>query len=217
MNRYLSAKSGLRLLAVPAVIGTLALLWLSLFSTAADKSQKVKVKTAKGATTKRAKSTSVRVFREYTRWTRANPQPYMVYSEEAALCAAPDPAERSRRDTRPENPHESKFIRVWVNKIGRKALLEMKTPNFPVGSMIIKEKLVEENSDTPELLTAMIKRERGYDTAGGDWEYAVLLGSPFKVIASGKLENCQNCHIPQKEDGYVFRDYLPQDVADALR
>jgi hypothetical protein len=142
----------------------------------------------------------------------------MVFSEQAARCAAPDPAERSAQDdSRPENPHESKFIRVWVNKIGRKALLEMKTPNFPVGSMIIKEKLAEEKSETPELLTAMVKRERGYDTAGGDWEYAVLQGSPFKIIASGKLDNCQACHYPQKEDGYVFRDYLPQDVADTLR
>src|SRR5436190_17769194 len=74
------------------------------------------------------------------------------------------------------NPHLKKYIIVHVNDIGRKAMLEEKNPKFPEGSVIVKEKLPEEKSQTPELLTVMIKQRKGFNPESGDWEYMVVDG-----------------------------------------
>ena len=58
-------------------------------------------------------------------------------------------------------------------------------PEFPQGSMIVKEKLSSREDQTPELLTAMVKREEGYNPGSGDWEYLVLDGSVSKIEKRG--------------------------------
>jgi hypothetical protein len=83
---------------------------------------------------------------------------------------------------------------VFVNQVGERAMLHQKKPAFPQGSLIVKEKLPDPHSGAPELLTVMRKRERGYNPAGGDWEYLVLDGAGRQVQAQGKLQNCQSCH-----------------------
>ena len=90
-------------------------------------------------------------------------------------------------------------------------------PKFPQGSIIVKEKLLDESGGKVELLTAMIKREPGFYPASGDWEYLVLDGEGATVEARGKLENCQSCHSTKKETDYLFRSYLPDDVREMLR
>ena len=91
-------------------------------------------------------------------------------------------------------------------------MLRQTKPDFPVGSMIVKEKLLRKDAGAPELLTAMIKREPGYNPASGDWEYVVLDGPGRSIEGRGKLANCQSCHALAKDTGYVFRSYLPKDV-----
>ena len=70
-------------------------------------------------------------------------------------------------------------------------MMEQAKPSFPEGSVIVKEKLPDKSSQTPELLTVMIKRGKGFNNESGDWEYMVVDGSGTKVEAQGKLENCQ--------------------------
>src|SRR6185369_6763673 len=73
------------------------------------------------------------VISGYRKWTRVNPQPVMVPAKVAQLCA---PA------FAPTSPHApDKYITVYVNDIGRHAMMEEKTPHFPQGSIIVKEKL----------------------------------------------------------------------------
>ena len=60
----------------------------------------------------------------------------------------------------------------------------------------------------PELLTAMVKRESGYDPEHGDWEFLTLDGRGKTVTSRGKLKNCQSCHDSQENEGFVFRNYL---------
>jgi len=151
------------------------------------------------------------------KWTKVNPQPLKLPTPLNLLCAPATLAELPKTSA---NPHRRYYFTVYVNKAGKRAMLGGKAPTFPKGSVIVKEKLPDEASKSPELLTAMVKRERGYDPNGGDWEYAVLDGAGDKVIEAGKLTRCASCHSQKKESDYVFRTYLPTKkdrVADSFR
>ena len=150
----------------------------------------------------------------YKGWTRVNPVPAVFHSRVATLCAPPSP---ERRRVEGENPHRDKFVTVYVNDAGRRSMLEERAPRFPVGSLIVKEKLSARDSSEPELLTAMLKREAGYDPGGGDWEYMALDGRGREVKARGKLESCRACHQAYPHTDFVARDYLPEDLRRKLR
>ncbi|RYG53060.1 hypothetical protein EON80_33105 [bacterium] len=125
-----------------------------------------------------------------------------------------------------QGPHAKKFIRVYVNKVGEKQMTTRKNPRFPVGSVIVKQKLplnskvsktkFRKVSPAPELLTVMIKHKAGYDPKNGDWEYMVTDGAGRKVSQRGQIESCQNCHRPYAKTDYVVRSYLPKEVRIAL-
>ena len=83
--------------------------------------------------------------------------------------------------------------------------------------MIVKEKLGSADSQSPELLTAMIKREKGYNPESGDWEYLVLNGTASSLTKRGKLINCSGCHLAYKTTDYVTRTYLSDEVRRQLR
>ncbi|HZI48311.1 MAG TPA: cytochrome P460 family protein [Pyrinomonadaceae bacterium] len=148
----------------------------------------------------------------YRHWTRVNPEPRLVLAQNAQLCAA------LTTTAAPGSPHgPNKYITVYVNDVGRHAMMEEKTPQFPQGSVIVKEKLTTAKSATPELLTVMVKREAGYNPDSGDWEYMVFDGSGKSVQARGKLENCQACHKMDQDTDYVSRSYLPPELAGRLK
>jgi hypothetical protein len=149
----------------------------------------------------------------YRTWTRVNAEPQLMPDQVSALCAAPVP---TRADA-PANPHRHKYLMVYVNDTGRKAMLEQKNPAFPEGSVIVKEKLSEKSSQTPELLTVMIKRGKGFNSTSGDWEYMVVDGTGMTVQAQGKLENCQSCHSVKPDTDYVFRTYIPGTARGKLK
>jgi hypothetical protein len=141
----------------------------------------------------------------YKTWTRANKTPRHFSSLfDSADCAFLGPVQALD----PKSPHKDKYILVYVNDIGRNAMMHQKKPRFPKGSVIVKEKLSTKNSETPELLTVMIKREKGYDTKNGNWEYMVVNSDATKVQARGKLKDCQTCHKSQEYSDFIFRSYI---------
>lgn len=150
----------------------------------------------------------------YKAWTRVNPEPAVFHSKLAFLCAPPTEAQLRRER---ENPHLNKFITVYVNGPGRRAMLEEKRPRFPAGTLIVKEKLPARDSSEPELLTAILKHEAGYDPEGGDWEYLVLDGQGKEVRARGKLESCRACHQTYPDTDFVSRNYLPYELYKKLK
>ena len=156
-----------------------------------------------------APGNAVKEIAGYRDWFKVNPTPEVMQSRTAFLCAAPTGGNRIYG---PDNPHHEKYITVYVNPVGRPAMMEQAKPSFPEGSVIVKEKLPDKSSQTPELLTVMIKRGKGFNNESGDWEYMVVDGSGTKVEAQGKLENCQGCHQANRQKDYVFRTYLPYDV-----
>ena len=152
---------------------------------------------------------SVKEIAGYRAWFKVNRTPQVMEARTALDCAAPT---AGLRIYGADNPHHDKFITVYVNEIGRPAMMEQAKPNFPEGSVIVKEKLPDKSSQTPELLTVMIKRGKGFNNESGDWEYMVVDGNGTKVEAQGKLEKCQGCHQANPQKDYVFRTYLPYDV-----
>jgi hypothetical protein len=152
----------------------------------------------------------------YQSWSKANQEPVRMADRVALLCSAPSSPTAARINGE-QNPHTNKYITVYVNNIGRQAMLEEKNPAFPEGSVIVKEKLAERSSPSAELLTVMIKHGKGFNPDSGDWEFMVVDGAGTTVQARGKLESCQACHTAQPKTDYVFRTYLSNEAMNKLK
>src|SRR6476659_183342 len=91
----------------------------------------------------------------YVHWAKVNERLAPMDPAVAILCSAPPPRA-------PNDPHAKYYVSVFVNETGLKAMKSDIPGPFPVGSMIVKQKLRDKKSP-PELLTMMIKREPGYN------------------------------------------------------
>ena len=147
---------------------------------------------------------------KYRQWTLVNPTPQLMEQAPANLCGRVTGREEG-------SPHLHKYISVFVNSIGRDQMMTKRNPKYPVGSMIVKEKLATADSTTPELLTAMIKREAGYNPESGDWEFLVLDGAASEIVERGKLTRCSSCHLPYQNRDFITRTYLPEKVSRGLK
>jgi len=158
------------------------------------------------------KDTPGKELKAYRSWFAVTPQPVDMAPSIALSCAGP-----GRFDQAP-NPHIRHVFKVFVNSVGKEAMLSNGKKPFPIGSMIVKEKFAlprEKDSwirrsptikDKPVLLTAMIKREKGFDAPNGDWQYVTLPGDASKMNTVG-LKHCSTCHLNQKSTDFVFGDY----------
>ena len=148
-----------------------------------------------------------RTLNDARQWTQVNSEAYYISSELDLLCAMPTAADYSR--DRKKNPHSATFITVFVNSIGRSAMLQKGSSVFPQGSVIVKQKKDRGiKRDATLLYTVMRKRETGYNPSVGDWEFSVVKADGSTVEASGKIENCQSCHIKKPSSDFVFRSYV---------
>jgi len=114
----------------------------------------------------------------------------------------------SRRE--PKNPHEKgaeTFARVFVNDVAE-AEAEKEKPQFPAGSIIVREKLLRETDTEPQLVAVMVKREKGFSRKTGDWEFFVFDGKDLKLQKRETKGDCAKCHIQAEKTDWVFRDYL---------
>ncbi len=153
-------------------------------------------------------------IKDYKTWTKVTGKPHRVESKLAALCSAPTFAQK---ESEANNPHNDKYINVYVNSLGKTEMTTKKRPKFPKGTVIVKEKLTTAESISPELLTVMIKREKGFNPKDGNWEYMTVNGEATEVTAKGKLENCMACHAAEKSTDYVSRQYLPYEIWQKLK
>lgn len=156
----------------------------------------------------------IREIAGYRGWSKVNNEPQLMPDRTATLCA---PGGTLQLDES-KNPHHNKYLTVYVNEVGRAAMLGQLQPTFPEGSVIVKEKLENKTSQTPELMTVMIKRGKGYNPNNGDWEYMVVDGSGAKILDRGKLEACESCHdLVRFRTDYVFRTYLSAEDMKKLK
>ena len=163
--------------------------------------------------------TSVDALRSYRTWSLVTPDPIDMTPAIMVSCIGP-----SSWDSDPKNPHSPRIFRVFVNGKGRSEMRKAhgpeargSVPRFPVGTMIVKEKFAKTQTEgdlgmklkpgvKPELLTAMVKREKGFDSSNGDWEYLVLDGA-MKRSERNEIRHCQSCHQSRKDRDYVFGAY----------
>lgn len=146
-----------------------------------------------------------RSLTDTTLWTKVNAEPYHISSRLDALCALP--SLDSFQQERKSNPHAGTFIDVYVNSIGRSAMFKA-SPVFPIGSVIVKHKQDRTMGHPTLLYTIMRKRNPGYNPSVGDWEFSVVNADGITVEATGKLDNCQGCHIKKPDSDFVFRSYV---------
>lgn len=152
------------------------------------------------------------LFANHREWRRVNPDPYIMSVFSANNCTNGRPSKPSgnTKSSGPRDPHQGRYIVVYVNKLGEEAMFdETHQTVFPEGSIIVKEKMEEATSDKPVIMTAMVKRAPGYNPDSGDWEYYGLMGDG-RVVLHGTLSNCQGCHQSVKKQDYVYGDYVPR-------
>ncbi len=83
--------------------------------------------------------------------------------------------------------------------------------DYAVGTILLKESFLSQNSrpGLSLLLSGMIKREKGYDSAFGDWEYFQSKKNG-EIIVSGNSKDaeiqtmCIGCHSNIQDKDFVF-------------
>jgi hypothetical protein len=152
----------------------------------------------------RSSSPQVAELASFRTWKKANERPLRLPAPLDYLCR---PATIKDSIQTSANPHRKKWFTVFMNPAAQKPLLDARAPRFPAGSVVVKEKVTDKEGKHPELLTAMVKRQKGFNPKSGDWEY-VVAGADGRVIQQGRLDNCASCHAQAKSTDYVFRTYL---------
>lgn len=113
----------------------------------------------------------------------------------------------------PESPKPKKtthdddatiFGVVYANDLANEALKTLTEKRFPPGSIIVREKLAKADDAQPQLLTAMIKRSRGFNPKANDWEFLLIDGTMSKILEQDKQGSCIKCHASQKKRDFVF-------------
>ena len=155
--------------------------------------------------------------KDYKNWTKVSKNNSRMDSVTAVACAAIIREIPIKGSDIEKSPHHNKYINVYINAIGKSEMLTKKKPKFPVGTVIVKEKLDSPNSQTPELLTVMVKRKKGFNPKIGDWEFMTLDGEAKTITSRGKLESCQACHLEYKRNDYVTRIYLSDEIKQKLK
>lgn len=130
-------------------------------------------------------------------------KPQFIASAISFRCAGPTP-----RMLVEHFPHEDRYIKVYVTPQSKQTLLEGKG-DYPVGTLVVKEKCLDPNGAQVELFTVMRKREPGYNPTVGDWEFLVL-NHDYTITASGKIDSCAECHQRFAQTDFLSRVYLPK-------
>ncbi|MEO6590094.1 MAG: cytochrome P460 family protein [Pyrinomonadaceae bacterium] len=110
-------------------------------------------------------------------------------------------------ETPPATHGTFSFGVVYANDSAN-AEIEKENPQFPVGSIIVREKNREANSILPETVIAMVKRENGFSKKTGDWEFFTFSGADVKMQKRETKGDCAKCHAQAEKSDWVFRDYL---------
>ena len=155
---------------------------------------------------------------EYLELPRLTEKPKSVAAEFSGLCFLGPEARKAIKDL---GPHAMHFIHFYANEDARKRAALKSSEAFPVGSVIVKEKLtgtkrVEPQSMNVEAVAGMIKRAAGTLPKSGDWEFFYFDRS---TDAKGKvrwtkgadMSHCAGCHSSATD--FVFARFtLPYVV-----
>jgi hypothetical protein len=106
-----------------------------------------------------------------------------------------------------KNLHEkgtATFAKIFANEIAVPQI-NLDKPVFEPGSIIVREKLLKRTDEIPELVTVMIKREKGFSPKSNDWEFFVVSSKVENVIDREKAGSCSKCHTQARGGDFVFK------------
>jgi hypothetical protein len=121
--------------------------------------------------------------------------------------------EKDKPDTVPQAPssevadHGFSYGVVYANEIAA-AEINKSSHKFPVGSMIVRERLDSLTAVSPTVVIAMVKRESGFSKGTGDWEFFSFTGTDLKLLSRQTAGSCAECHTKKRDADWVFLDYL---------
>ena len=97
------------------------------------------------------------------------------------------------------------FREIYVNDIGKPVEFGEADYPYPVGSIIVKESYKNKNGSKGALsnLTIMVKRESGYSSDYGDWEY-IMTDSKGSIKSQGAMGSCIACHATGSDKDFTF-------------
>jgi hypothetical protein len=149
------------------------------------------------------------VARTYQSLRKMTPERVYVNPELAMLCRGATLADvESARKT--FGPHANTAVNIYMNDLAA-GVFGTPNPIYPVGSIIVKEKMEQGYWSTtqPGTMTTpndgvggMIKRSPGFDPTHGNWEY-FYFEDPAKV-ETGKMASCIQCHSSAAGEDYIF-------------
>ncbi len=105
-----------------------------------------------------------------------------------------------------EEPSSHTFGVVYANDIAFADMMKKPPLEFRPGAIIVRAKLARENSEKPDLLAVMIKRNSGFNPTAHDWEFLVVNGEATKVRKRDYKGECLECHRSQHD--FVYGDYV---------
>jgi cytochrome P460 len=142
---------------------------------------------------------SVGDVKEYRKMFRVNEKPIDMVKETMMMCALPEDV---------YGPHLNPGVVYYINEIaaqGLKAYPEKK--QFPVGSIIVKEKQERRTEDSVQIITVM-KKARA-ESSEGSWDYKMYDARKWTEIDLSAqdrpffVKSCIECHRRYKNNDYV--------------
>ncbi len=143
------------------------------------------------------------IVKNYKAFPRLTREPRAVSRTLSGLCRVLAP-EEIEGDREQYGSHSLAWVHVYANEPAVAELAKSRR-QFPVGAIIVKEKLGDQQAVTG--IGAMQKMPPGYDPEGGDWRYIYTEASATPgqdKVEQGRLEKCRTCHMRAKERDHVY-------------
>ena len=103
---------------------------------------------------------------------------------------------------------------IYVNPVGLDRLKRGGSTPYPDGTVFTDDVRLFSEDDGAfhqgghKFITVMVKDSKKYASTGGWGFQAWLGGDPTKPIVDDSVKQCFSCHVPKKENDYVFSTYL---------
>jgi len=142
---------------------------------------------------------SINDVKEYRKMFRVNEKPIDMVAETANYCSDPRAF---------IGPHYDPGVVYYINEIARLGIKTYSaTKQFPVGSIIVKEKQERKTEDSVQIITAM-KKARA-ESSEDSWDYKMFdVRNWVEVDPSSQQtaridRSCIGCHRMYKSNDYV--------------
>jgi hypothetical protein len=142
---------------------------------------------------------SINDVKEYRKMFRVNEKPIDMVAETALMCAAPQAR---------YGPHYNPGVVYYINEIARQGIKTFSdTKQFPVGSIVVKEKQESRTEGSVQIITVM-KKVRA-ESGENSWDYKMFDVRKWAEVDPSSQQtalidrSCIGCHRRYKSNDYV--------------